>query len=79
MRIALTLKSWWRVRSALLAGDLTHARKLFRFSLNAFGRAATAAVLGSGYLAGRGEWMRRHDQESKDARLALIAVAGPIS
>jgi hypothetical protein len=58
MRVALGSQLRWRIRGALLAGDLAEARKLFRFSRDAFGRAATAAVLGSSYRGGRGEWMR---------------------
>jgi glycosyltransferase involved in cell wall biosynthesis len=58
MRVALGSQLRWRIRGAVLAGDLAKARKLFRFSRDAFGSAATAAVLGSGYRGGRGEWMR---------------------
>ncbi len=58
MRVALGSQIRWRIRGSVLNGDFANARKMLQFSLRAFGNSATATVLGSGYLAGRGEWMR---------------------
>jgi glycosyltransferase involved in cell wall biosynthesis len=56
MRIALASQLRWRVRAALSEADVDYAVKLVRFSREAFGMAATAAVLGSRYSAGRRHW-----------------------
>jgi hypothetical protein len=49
MRIALATQLRWRLREAVMAGDMSSALKLLRFSRQAFGIAATGATLGSRY------------------------------
>jgi hypothetical protein len=49
MRIALGTQLRWRLRQAVMAGDVSSALKLARFSRQAFGIAATGAALGSRY------------------------------
>jgi glycosyltransferase involved in cell wall biosynthesis len=56
MRIALASQLRWRVRRAVMAGEVRHACKLIQFSRAAFGMIATAAVLGSRYDAGAAAW-----------------------
>jgi len=52
IRIALVTPVRWRVRDAVMAGDVRSALKLVMFSRRAFGTPATLAVLGSRYDAG---------------------------
>jgi glycosyltransferase involved in cell wall biosynthesis len=49
MRIALATQLRWRLRQAVMAGDISSALKLARFSRQAFGIAAAGAALGSRY------------------------------
>jgi hypothetical protein len=56
MRVAFASQIRWRIRAALTVGDAPYAIKLAKFSRNAFGLAATAAVLGSRYSFGARQW-----------------------
>jgi glycosyltransferase involved in cell wall biosynthesis len=56
MRVAFATQLRWRVRAALLAGDVRFASRLLQYSRVAFGLAATVAVMGSKYSAGVSPW-----------------------
>jgi hypothetical protein len=58
LRAAFAVQIRWRVRAALVAGDMGYAAQLVRFSLRAFGTPATAMVIGSRYGFGMREWRR---------------------
>jgi hypothetical protein len=58
MRAAFASQIRWRIRAALAIGDAHGAFNLVRLSRQAFGAAATAAVIVSRYDAGAGEWRR---------------------
>jgi glycosyltransferase involved in cell wall biosynthesis len=56
LRVAFASQTRWRVRAAIERGDPRLAAALFRFSADAFGAAATLAVMGSKYSAGASRW-----------------------
>jgi glycosyltransferase involved in cell wall biosynthesis len=56
MRVAFATQLRWRVRAALKSGDARFAGRLLQYSREAFGLAATAAVMGSKYSAGANQW-----------------------
>jgi glycosyltransferase involved in cell wall biosynthesis len=56
MRVAFATQLRWRVRAALKSGDARFAGRLLQYSREAFGLAATAAVMGSRYSAGASQW-----------------------
>ena len=58
MRVAFATQLRWRVRSALASGDAKFAARLLRYSHEAFGLAATVAVMGSKYSAGASRWRK---------------------
>jgi glycosyltransferase involved in cell wall biosynthesis len=55
MRTALATQLRWRLRQAVMAGEMRSALKLGRFSRKAFGIIATGAALGSRYHTGTWE------------------------
>jgi len=56
LRIAFATQIRWRVRAAVSAGKVAFAGGLLRYSCEAFGSAATLAVMGSKYSAGLKAW-----------------------
>ena len=56
LRVAFASQVRWRIRAAVERGDARFAAALLRFSAEAFGAAATVAVIGSRYGAGAGAW-----------------------
>ena len=56
LRVAFASQARWRVRAAIERGDARFAAALLRFSTDAFGAAATLAIMGSRYGAGAGQW-----------------------
>jgi glycosyltransferase involved in cell wall biosynthesis len=55
MRVAFATQMRWRLRQAVMAGEMRSALKLAQFARQAFGMAAAAAALGSRYNAGAWE------------------------
>lgn len=56
LRVAFASQARWRVRAAIERGDARFAAALLRFSTDAFGAAATLAIMGSRYAAGASQW-----------------------
>jgi len=56
LRIAFATQIRWRVRAAVSAGKVAFAGGLLRYSREAFGSAATLAIMGSKYSAGLKAW-----------------------
>jgi len=56
LRVAFASQARWRVRAAIERGDARFAAALLRFSTDAFGGAATLAIMGSRYGAGASQW-----------------------
>jgi glycosyltransferase involved in cell wall biosynthesis len=56
LRVAFASQARWRIRAAIERGDARFAAALLRFSTDAFGAAATLAIMGSRYGAGASQW-----------------------
>lgn len=56
LRVAFASQARWRIRAAIERGDARFAAALLRFSADAFGAAATLAIMGSRYGAGVSQW-----------------------
>jgi glycosyltransferase involved in cell wall biosynthesis len=60
MRMAFASQIRWRVRAAMLQGQVHYALALGRLLRGSFGMATTLAVLGSRYDAGTKQWKVNH-------------------